>query len=1018
MSSSRLPLRMIAGPFRAGRVIARLRGGLLALLMLACPAMAGAPDRWAALSEPVFRSLETSDTRTIAGGITDIVQDGPGFLWLGSNDGLSRWDGYQLRVYRYAPGAPNSLPQSEIQALGVDGDGELWIGAVAGTLARYDRQRDRFVTYPLDLGDGRPSQASVNRLLDDGGHGLWLATDAGLVHLDRRTGQARLEQATQTRVTALLLTRDGTLWLATRDRLLRRAPGTRAFAVVALPLGHHQRAPVTQLMEDSAGRIWVATNGSGAFVSDRDQRRFRAVRGPRERAPDMVLSLLEVQPGRVWLGTDTDGILQISHTAPQLRYLSHDPLLATSIGEGPVTAMLRDRSGQAWVGTDRSLRRLDAGQRAFQTIFGNRQRPEGIGAADVPALELDRNGRVWAGTSDAGVAIIDPATGQMRHLRPDPRLGERALPNKYVTAFALAADGGMFIGTTLGLYRTDPSGTSVRRVQVPGRPDIARVNRLLVDAEGDLWVGGNDGLRMLPSPDCRGPHQQPFNRELTDQRISMLAQRDADSLWVGTLNGLSILDIRSGHLRQVAGERGSMGMVTSMLQDAQGRLWVGSLGHGLHVLRQQGDERWVAERVFDTGSGLRDSNVNAIVRADDGQLWISTDDGLASIDPRDMRVRNYGATDGVLIGTYWTRAVVRPERDTLLFGGLGGITVVHPSELSPWRYVPQVVVTEARIGGKPVWIPPQGSTVPFKVPADANSIAISFAALDLSAPAHNRYAYRLRGLDQAWTQGDADNRQANYSNLPPGQYTLEVRGSNRTGAWSPSQLALVLEVEPKWYQALWARVLMTLATGLAVIGIMQLRTLRLRQQTARLERLVELRTRELRESRERMQHLAYVDSLTGLPNRRDFNERMAALTARLDGEGFALLLIDLDHFKSINDSLGHDAGDATLIETGLRLAQVVRSDDGLFRLGGDEFALVITQAPDRAMLEALCARVVKRFSSPVLHGQDHIRASISIGIALFPRDGQTADALYKAADRALYDAKDAGRDTWAWARTP
>jgi diguanylate cyclase (GGDEF)-like protein len=1010
--------RLSAGPRRIGHAVAWLRGGLLTLL-LATPAMAEVPHRWAALSEPVFRPLESSDTKTIAGGVTAIAQDGMGFLWIGSFNGLSRWDGYQLRVYRYTPGAANSLPQSEIQALGVDGDGALWIGAVAGTLARYDPQRDRFVSYPLNLGDGRPSQTSVNRLIDDRRHGLWLATDAGLIHLDRRTGQARLEHATQTRATALLMTRDGTLWLATRERLLRRAPGTKAFVAVELPPGSRDRAPVTQLMEDRAGRIWVATNGAGAFVSDRAQTRFRAVHDARGRALDVVLSMLEVEPGRLWLGTDTDGILQISHRAPHRRYLSHDPLVPTSVGDGAMMAMLRDRAGQAWVGTDRALSRLDAGQRAFETIFGNRHRPEGIGASDVPSLELDGAGRVWAGTSDAGVAIIDPASGRMQHLRPNEGLGERALPDKYVTAFATAPDGGMFIGTTQGLYRVNREATSVRRLHVPGRPDIARVNRLLVDAQGDLWVGGNDGLRVLPSATRTGPHQQPYNGDLTDQRISLLAQRDPDSLWVGTLNGLSVLDMRSGHLRQVAGERGSMGMVTSLLQDARGRLWAGTLGHGLHVLRRQSDDRWVTERVLDTGGSLRNNNVNAIIRADDGQLWISTDDGLASIDPERMQVRTYTGNDGVVIDTYWTRSAVSPDRDTLLFGGLGGITVVHPSKLSPWRYAPPVVITEARIGGKPVWIPPRGSAHPVKVPADANSIAVGFAALDLSSPEHNRYAYRLAGFDDAWTEGGADNRLASYTNLPPGRYTLEVRGSNRIGAWSNSQVALMLDVQPKWYQTTWARLLQWLAAGLGVVGLMQLRTLRLRRQTARLERLVELRTRELRESRERMQHLAYVDSLTGLPNRRDFNERMALLTgANGNGGAFALLLIDLDHFKSINDSLGHDAGDAMLIETGRRLAQVVRNDDGLFRLGGDEFAVVITQSPDRAMLEALCARVIERFAAPVAHGSAHIRSSTSIGIALFPHDGRTPDALYKAADRGLYDAKASGRNTWAWARTP
>ncbi|MET0289056.1 MAG: diguanylate cyclase [Pseudoxanthomonas sp.] len=992
---------------------------LLALVALAAPAMALQGSRWSALSEPIFRPLEAPDNQMIVGGVTAIVEDGLGFLWIGSYNGLSRWDGYQLRDYRYTRGASDSLPQSEIQTLAVDGDGDLWIGAVAGTLARYDRQHDRFVTTPLDLGQAHPSQASVNRIVDDRIHGLWLATDAGLVHLDRRTGTTRLVQATRTPATALMLERDGSLWLATRDGLLHRNAGTTAFEAVALPLPAKTRAPVTSLLEDQAGRIWIGTNGAGAFVSDRQGARFLPVMGPRGKSPNVVLSLMEVEPGRVWLGTDTDGILQISTSAPRRRYLSHDPLLATSVAEGAVMAMIRTSGGQAWVGTDRSVTRLDITHAAFETIFGKASASNVLGSSDAPSLELDLSGRVWAGTSNAGVTIIDPETGQLRHLRPSPAGAEQALPDKYVTALAVAPDGAMYIGTTLGLYRATAEGTAVRRLSVPGRSDIARVNRLLVDQDGDLWIGGNDGLRVLASPHCLEPHAQPYNPDLTDQRISMLAERDADSLWVGTLNGLSILDKRNGHMRQVAGERGSMGMVTSLLDDAHGRLWAGTLGHGLHVLRARPGGRWDAEHVIDTSRGLLNNNVNAIVQADDGQIWISTDDGLARIDPAQMQAHAYTATDGVAIRTYWTRSAVRPGPDELLFGGLGGITVVHPSKLVRRQYAPHVVITNARIGGKPTWVPPQGARQAVQVPANGNSLAVTFASLDLSSPDLNRYAYRLEGFDEQWTEVSSGNRTASYTNLPPGQYTLQVRGSNRTGTWSTNQIALKLDVMPKWYQTRLARTLQWLGAGLLVAGLMQLRTLRLRRQTARLERLVELRTVELRESRARMQHLAYVDSLTGLPNRRDFNERMALLTgANSSGTGFALLLIDLDHFKSINDSLGHDAGDVMLIEVGLRLSQVVRADDGLFRLGGDEFALVITQSPDRTMLDALCTRVVARFAEPVAHGTARIRASSSIGIAMFPRDGQTPDALYKAADRALYGAKDAGRSTWAWASPP
>jgi diguanylate cyclase (GGDEF)-like protein len=996
-----------------------LRVACVGLLLAAAPGWATQDQaRWSLLAEPVFHPLDTDASDIPANsGAMSMAQDGLGFLWMASYSGLSRWDGYQMRTYKLAPGQANSLPQSYVQALAVDAQGQLWIGATAGALARYDAQQDRFVPYPLKLQGSAPSEASVNRILDDGAGGLWLATDEGLVHVDRHSGATRLEQRTETPAIAVFIDRDGGLWLSTRNGLLHRRQAVAAFQRVTLPMRAGQQAAVTVFLQDHGGHVWVGTDGGGAFVSSPRGDGFARVRGPQGRAPDVVPALLEVRPGVVWLGTDTHGILQVSAEQPHLRYIEHNPLLSTSLGEGVVFALLRDASGEIWIGTDRSVARMDTGSTAFQTLFGITRNRWGLGAEDASALELDARGRLWIGTSDAGVLIVEPVGGAMTRIAPDPGQPERALPNKFITAFAPAEDGGMYIGSTQGLYRADAQGANVRRIEVAGRSVIARINRLFTDAAGDLWVGGNDGLHVLPRPGGTRARPAPHNPDLTDQRIAMLAQRDDDSLWVGTNNGLAWLDLRTGHMTQVASSRSTMGMVTSLLETPDGRLWIGTLGHGVHVLQRQGAQ-WHTQAIIDSRGGLANDNINMILRAADGALWLSTDDGLARIDPTSLHAQSFTTSDGVAIGTYWTRAGATPAPDELLFGGLGGITLVHPSRLTPWRFQPALAVTDVRVGGEPRWIAPDGHGATLQVPAAANSLSVGFAALDLSVPQQNRYAYLLEGFDSKWTQVTASSRHASYTNLPPGQYTLRVRGSNRTGSWSPHQIALQVDVQPLWYQTTWARIALWLLAGLLVLGLIQLRTLRLRQQTARLEQLVEQRTVELRASRQHMQHLAYVDSLTGLPNRRDFNERMARMTASDAQASFALLLIDLDHFKSINDTLGHDAGDALLKTVADRLAGILRDGDALARLGGDEFALILDQAPaSAAHLDTLCERIVAALARPVMHQGQSLLSSASIGIALFPRDGLTSDMLYKAADTALYAAKAAGRGTWRWAST-
>ncbi len=263
-----------------------------------------------------------------------------------------------------------------------------------------------------------------------------------------------------------------------------------------------------------------------------------------------------------------------------------------------------------------------------------------------------------------------------------------------------------------------------------------------------------------------------------------------------------------------------------------------------------------------------------------------------------------------------------------------------PTALTGWNYHPPLVVTDARVGGVPVSVSRfngGNATDPLTVTPEANSLRVEFSALDYSAPERNLYAYRLKGFDKSWIDTEPTNRLAANTNLPPGDYSLELRGSNRDGAWSPKGLAVPIRVLPAWYQTLWFQLAEVLAGLVAVALLVQGRTAYLRRHERELERQVAERTAELhqrtvelKESQLQLEHFAFFDALTGLPNRRMFTEdfRKFLAHARRAGGRFALLLIDLDGFKHINDALGHDAGDALLIEAGARLRAIALASPG------------------------------------------------------------------------------------------
>jgi diguanylate cyclase (GGDEF)-like protein len=316
-----------------------------------------------------------------------------------------------------------------------------------------------------------------------------------------------------------------------------------------------------------------------------------------------------------------------------------------------------------------------------------------------------------------------------------------------------------------------------------------------------------------------------------------------------------------------------------------------------------------------------------------------------------------------------------------------------------------------------------GASARLEIAANDRSLMVEFSALDYAAPEDNHYSYRLKGFESNWIATPPTRRLATYTNLPPGNYTLQLRGSDHEPPWTPSTLDLTIRVLPAWYQTIWFRLAAGLLAVLLIAALMQLRTAVLRRRQRELQCLVAQRTAELeqrsvelRESQRQLEQMAYFDPLTGLANRRLFDKDLGHLTAlSLRGTGsFTLLLIDLDRFKEINDRLGHDAGDALLIEVARRLTGVLRQSDRIFRLGGDEFAVLLAETSDPIGVETACLRIVQHLVQPFTYMNQTLQAGASIGAARCPGHASDRDALYKCADLAMYDAKRAGRNTWRW----
>ncbi len=1012
------------------RIVALLVGlGLAAL----CYGIAGADSAWQRVADPVFLRTDTRELPEAA--VMSVAQDRAGFVWVGTQGGLARYDGYHYHDFIPNPGDPKALPDGYIRTIRPDDGDGLWIGSSSDGLVHYDAMSEQFHTWrPGGAAGAGPRSASVDAIADAGDGALWIGGDGGLDRFDTRGGTfapfALAARGAQPVVWSVLVDRTGAVWAAAQTGLYVRPAGSDRFRAFALP---GPARSVYALTEDRRGNLW-AGSVNAVFELDGARHVARVLRSdPADRnslAPGQQWSVAEMTPGVMWIGTD-DALTIVDEGDGLVRRIAADTANPGGLTSGRVLQFLRDRSGLVWIADHvGGLLLYNPAGRGLHEISATR--PD-LGLVDQGAVAVDAlpGGALWVGGFSGRLVDLNLRTARTQVF---------VMPNRSaVQVLATGADRTLWIGTTVGLCRLVPDAAQPVCSAPPSALSGASIYALLED-RGRLWIGGSTGLLV---DDLRSGRVEPFPRAGTTEPFSNNQVRalylDRERrLWVGTENGLNRIDPdgRIARFVFVAGVADSIGPggVAAILEDRRGRIWVGANGGPLNVL-QLDPSGTVHVRHLGVADGLPHDNVDGIAEDARGRIWVSTDKGIALIDPDTMRARGLGPADGVTDGAYWAGTESQADDGTMFFGGLDGVTAIAPDATASWTYQPPVVVTALHIGRRSV---PLGDVnarqASIEIPADARDVTVEFAALDYSAPQALRYQYRLTGYDREWVDTDATHRIATYTHLAPGRYTLEIRGSNRIGTWSDRALALEIDALPAWYETWWFRLIVAALVVLAAYAVYRARTAAARRRQRELETLVGKRTAELSAANAQLQELSLSDPLTGLRNRRFLDQHLdsdIAMTQRRFDDWAAapggeppydadilFFLIDLDNFKTINDRFGHHAGDAVLMQMRERLQEVFRESDFVVRWGGDEFLTVArsTRRSDAPMLAERLREVVMGRPFALGSGQS-IDATASVGFAAFPFVPAKPGAVgwYQVvglADHALYMAKMAGRNTW------
>ncbi len=930
-----------------------------------------------------------------------LCQARDGFIWVGTYEGLARFDGMSFRIYDKS-NVP-IMPNNSIKCFFEDHLGRLWIGTPNGLLMN-SAGHFRILT-----ADDGLSGDFILALFQDSRRRIWAGTTNGL-NLVTDHGATALfpgKKAGSNYISAIVEDARGRLWVGTDDGLLvSEDPSAGNWQRI---LAHDIRV----LYRDRDGGVWVGTSGYGLYYFDSS-----SMENPlyiHQPASKDVRAIYQDRYKTMWVGTNGGGLVRIRGQSREILNTRH------GLPGDSVRSIIEDHEGSLWVGTRNGLAQLTDDR---YTLFNSRN---GLPVDEVRCVLPGADGEFWIGTVEGGLVRYHQGNFTTFTQRD-------GLRSERIWSLATDSRGGVWIGTYGGgLHHLDRSG----RIRVwdtgNGMPNNI-VRAILVENDNRIWAATNGGgVALLEN----GRVVRCYDREsgMPSNFVYAIAQDREGHLWFGTYDA-GLVELYQGRLRIHGAELGlDSHAIWTIYPDQNGNLWLGTDDGGLkRLFRSKVDTYTIRD-------GLYSDSAFQIVEDDNGRLWMNCNRGVFHVRIQDLLDFSAGKIPGFASTSYGRAEGLRAIETSgpaqpagckdatgrLWFPTINGVAVFNPQWRPETEAAPPVVIERIFVNRRP-YLP--GDVI--VAPPGKGALEVEYAGFSFRSPAVLRFRYRLLGHEDEWI--DAGSRRfASVTNLPPGAYRFEVETRFQNADWSGKTAAVNFRLTPYFYQTWWF-LLLVAAGALGLVGAFyrfNLKKMRRRQKQLSMmieERTGQLNTANLRlnqinaqlqEANTKLKHLARMDGVTQIANHRFFLEileREWRLAVR-ESLPLALLFADIDFFKDYNDHHGHQMGDRCLrLVAGAIQSSLKRPRDFAARYGGEEFVVIL---PGTALAGARTTAEKMRLAVESLrlpHGASAVSpwVTISLGVAVMSADpGGSAMSLLKAADQALYAAKRGGRNTVA-----
>jgi len=799
-----------------------------------------------------------------------IFEDSKGYIWFGTQNGLDKYNGYTFEVFTYNPNDTNSIANNWIHGIAEDKEANLWI-ATKGGLVKYVRKENRFIriryTSPFqvlatecvyDVKCARNGNILINS------PPVLTIYDPNRLIFRHYISPFAFDGSAKDNNIPLLEDKEGTIWVASTKGLAAFDQRKVTFRIFNHKAGIPESLSddnITALYEDLKGDLWVGTSrglnrlqaggkGFDHFFYDKDNK-FSL-------SSDFIRDILADKSGNYWIATEGGGLNRMNKDKDNHIYFERFSAETSGLNHNINLSLAIDNSYNLWIGTLSGINKTDLKKRNFN-LYRNSDSPYSVDLSGnvIASIYEDKNKVIWIGNWGQGLNLYNRATGEVAHYSSQ-QAGKFYIPNDYIHCIFEDNLQTIWIGTRDGLLVYEPKGQKFVRPEQHFKGQSLsdfkglRINRIIQDHFGNYWVATHDGLYKMQRngmlPDHFYAGAIPAFRISSNLVYAVLEDRDG-AIWVGTINGLDVIYPTKGtiaHFRKSDTNVNSLSdnFITALCEDQSGNIWIGTNSYVNRYSKKNG-----AFTYYSAQQGFPSNLVYSIQQDKNHRLWFATGNGLCQFEPATGKFRTYTVEDGLQSPEFNMGASFRGADGEMFFGGMNGLNSFYPDSLTDNPNIPKIAITAAyklNKGAREYINLEKGDPVILNY--NENTITIEFAALEFTNPARNRYAYMLEGVDNDWIDLGTRNFVA-FTNLPPGEYTMRVKGCNNDGRWNENGVSLSILIHPPWWKSNVAYIVYFLLAVFFIILYIKIRERNHLRELSLLEEKVKVRTQLIEEQK-------------------------------------------------------------------------------------------------------------------------------------------------------------------------